>query len=263
MSTTTIMAEINSNFSDSDYANIFDWFTNNSDHEFVIHANLIKIIESLHKCDDFLDIGTGNGHIARLLYKSFQRTILLEPNQEYFKMYENIGYDQLICEKYLDWYTVQTFDFVLCSHMLYHVNVGEWEPFIKKMYDMVNIGGICVIILISDKGNMHQLRYSLNEDYHNSKVVIKILNSLRLKYQVIPYGSTLRSTVTEFPKFQYLVRLFAIDDCFSREQYNMFHDTDRHRIDDLINSYVSSLYSENSGQYCAEFSGDIVVIHRT
>ena len=46
------------------------------------------------------------------------------------------------------------YDFIYCSHMLYHVDLSLWPRFLKKVYDSLTVGGVAVITLCAAKGGM-------------------------------------------------------------------------------------------------------------
>ena len=126
--------ELSSNFTNEDYADIFDYFAKNSNHnEIMINLLNDKIIPQLKERKNYLDIGAGPGHITKNIFHNFNETDILEPNDEYEHLYREIKYNRLIKSKFLDYDTKVNYDFILCSHVLYHVPHDDWKQFINKM----------------------------------------------------------------------------------------------------------------------------------
>jgi SAM-dependent methyltransferase len=249
---------INSNFTNSEYANIFDWFTNNSNHERNIVKNIKQLISNKKITRTCLDIGTGNGNISKHITPLFDNMTLLEPNKEYIRMYNGIKYDSLISLDFLNYETDLKYDVILCSHVLYHVPVHLWQTFIEKMYNMLNDDGVCIIVHVTNYGEMHELRKLVNPEYHNSKTIVDIVQKLQYIYDIIPIDSILSAVGKDYEKFKFLVELFTIDDCFEKEYLDNVGD--KKYIYNHINNYIPLLKKNNT--YSANFNSDIIVINK-
>src|SRR4030042_6236216 len=95
-----------------------------------------EIIAGLAKRKYFLDIGAGGGDLTIPVSQSFDETTIVEPNVKqadflkkrcpHFNIYndfwENIDLSP------------RRFDFILCSHVLYYIEEGQWITTIEKMY---------------------------------------------------------------------------------------------------------------------------------
>ncbi len=60
------------------------------------------------------------------------------------------------------------YDLVLCSHMLYHVEVREWPSFIKKLRGLLNPGGLLMINMMAQRGKHHEFCIQFNRNYRSS-----------------------------------------------------------------------------------------------
>jgi len=214
-------AKVSSNFTEDYYANVYQHFIEHSTHVDIV-TTVIKtqVWPLLRSTRSYLDIGAGPAHITKLLAPHFTRISIVEPNVEFYKaLYEqHLERDVTLSQvPFQEFQSKDPFDFVLCSHMLYHLPQAEWESLLAKIHNLLEPHGIAVIILAAKRGGFHGLCQQLNPEYSNSEKVCQILNKLQIKYQVIPISTKFVSN--EEKKFNYLVKLFALDDCFLPDQY--------------------------------------------
>lgn len=254
------MDNINSNFTNHEYSNIFNWFTDNSNHEKNIVDNFEKIISRKDEKKSFLDIGSGNGNICKSVSHFFENITLLEPNKDYINMYNEINYKSLVSLNFLDYETKLKYDVILCSHVLYHVLDNNWPKFIEKMYKMLNVNGICIIVHVSNNGEMHELRESINPGYNNSKKIVDIIKDLKYNLNIIPIDSILNTKEEDYNNFKFLIELFTIDDCFTKEKFDNLTFSEKNDIYDKINNYLSLLKCNN--KYSTNFKSDMIIIKK-
>lgn len=203
------MSNISSSTSDEEYANIFDWYTDHSNHENMISDNIIEIIKNKEN-NYLLDIGAGNGYITTKISKYFKHTTILEPNLKHKINYDAIDNKEVHHNFFSDFETKDKYNLILCSHVLYYIDVEEWNDFFTKILKMLNSGGICIVIFVSDRGEYSDFLRELNENYKNSTAIIKVLNGLNLRYLQKEFSTELKSTMDEENKFEQLIRLFAL-----------------------------------------------------
>jgi SAM-dependent methyltransferase len=128
-----------------------------------------EIIAELTQRRRFLDIGAGGGDLTIPISQSFAETTVVEPNEKqasYFKRrcpHFNVSNDF--------WEKVdlgfKRYDFILCSHVLYYIEEGQWLATIEKMYAHLEDGGRIAIVLQSPIGEVADFfnqftRYDVN-----------------------------------------------------------------------------------------------------
>lgn len=138
--------------SDEQYKQDYDALestTNFGLEQFVVDQIKNRIANQLIKTTNFLDIGCGPGRITKALSLMFQSTTVIEPNScqlANFQEYTDIKIHNTTFE---DYYKVTTnsasrqstsihvvepekFDFILCSHVFYHIPDENWTSVIGR-----------------------------------------------------------------------------------------------------------------------------------
>jgi 2-polyprenyl-3-methyl-5-hydroxy-6-metoxy-1,4-benzoquinol methylase len=259
-----------SNFSHQYYAETFSNFINNSDQVIKITELLEQYVFSIdRKYVNYIDVGAGTGGISHEIAKYVNNMTLNEPNEEH--KYENIKQYKLMnndrdfifthaTQKYMSYGVGKKYEVILCSHVMYHIDRNDWKQMIMKMNSEINRenDGICVIIMVSDNGRFHDVLSYFNKDYSNSYYVKKILEDNNVKYDIVKYQTTFRTS--DRMRFLSLIKLFVIDNCFSPDEYASFDDEHKKYIDDHINKYVDLSYDCDSNEYIYIENDDMILI---
>jgi len=163
---------------------------------------LKKIVHHLLRRKIFLDVGAGNPEtLTSSIGKFFEKTCVIEPNPKYQKLHKQKGYS--IISSILETANLkpETFDFILCAHVLYYVAVDRWREVIEKMYTSLTRGGILVLVLHSEKSRTHELM----EIMYGRKLSVsagkleEIISKLYSKTQVYSYpGKILLQSPAEY-----------------------------------------------------------------
>ncbi|MCB1149852.1 MAG: methyltransferase domain-containing protein, partial [Chlamydiia bacterium] len=112
--------------SDRDYSKAFKILAENSPHQEVIVQEILKRIRP---GDSYLEIGPGDGKIARNIAPLFKKATYVEPNALFAAELEGTVYHSTWEEVEID----EEFDLAVCSHVLYHVPTCAWKEFIGKI----------------------------------------------------------------------------------------------------------------------------------
>jgi len=96
-----------------------------------------------------LDVGPGPGLITEPLYKSCQELTLVEMLPEYEEILkEKFPNADILTMSFLDFVTVEVFDIILCSHVLYYFNDDSLDIVLDKLIDFLNYSGMLIIVLL-------------------------------------------------------------------------------------------------------------------
>src|SRR5271170_1562005 len=101
--------KLNSNFTETYYADIFDYFINNSDQVSQVVNNITNVInnhqQKYNKSSQrkFMDIGSGPGTITKHISSLFDETQIIEPNDLFEKLYTNIKNYKLFKGNFLNY----------------------------------------------------------------------------------------------------------------------------------------------------------------
>lgn len=130
-----------SNFNESEYENVERIFANNIGYiDHLVDFIYTTVLSEEQSRESFLDIGAGPATITNRLSKFFKSTTVIEPNKAFASVYEGKGFISYI-GNFQDITINQEYDFILCSHVLYHVPHVEWASFLKKLYALIRSGG--------------------------------------------------------------------------------------------------------------------------
>jgi SAM-dependent methyltransferase len=249
---------LNSSFCEKDYNDTeCDAFVSSE------HVNLLsefvekKILPKISR-GKFLDIGPGPGFITHRLSKYFSSTTIVEPNNASISLYRESNY-VIHRNKFEDTRLDGNFDFILCSHMIYHVERNDYEAVIKRIYDLLDCGGKAMIVLVAPRGIFHNLCLSINNKYTNSSSVIKILEKLKIHFEVENVNCLYKAN--RFARLFKITNLFAISDCFTKSQYDELKTIEKAIIKNKITSFVSGCGKKN-GYYEYLSEEDYLIISK-
>lgn len=115
-----------------------------------------EIIAELTQRRRFLDIGAGGGDLTIPISQSFAETTVVEPNEKqasyfkrrcpHFNVYNDFWEEVDLGSK--------RYDLILCSHVLYYIEEGQWLATIEKMYAHLEDGGRIAIVIQSPIGEV-------------------------------------------------------------------------------------------------------------
>jgi predicted SAM-dependent methyltransferase len=247
------------NFSHEFYAETFSDFANRSDHT----EQIIKILtdfttNKLSNKDRLLDIGSASGKIAKALSSHFNHITLIEPNNEYENSYAEIKNHTLFKSTFDEFSDDNKYDLILCSHILYHVERGNWLDFIKKIHDYLAPNGKAVIIMIAERGDNHKVYEKINKNYGNSQQVKDRLSLLNINYDMMNYVTTYKTS--DYDRIKCLLNFFFIDNSFSSFEYANLSGLEKQNIDSLVDEHI--LNHKIDDYYVYQEEVDILIISK-
>jgi SAM-dependent methyltransferase len=166
---------------DADYQRQLDLFVRCSTEKGIELVKIGEIIAGLPHRRYFLDIGAGGGSLTIPISQSFNETTVVEPNEKqasflkrrcpHFKIYNDF------------WNKVNlgstSYDFILCSHVLYYIEDGYWLTTIEKMYAHLEDGGRIAIVLQSPIGEVANF---FNQFTHYDVNILELWRDLIQQY---------------------------------------------------------------------------------
>jgi len=162
---------------DSIYKKSFELFLRRTDEKFVIEKFIINNIK-LNKKTKFLDIGAGDGSLASIISKKVKSTLVVEPNQSFYKQLIKHKKIRVLNRIWEEVYLNESFDFILVAYVVTYFPKTQRERLIKKMYSMLNPdGNILILSIDAQKGSwrkIHTYFYKLiNHKHHSSDNELK------------------------------------------------------------------------------------------
>ncbi len=151
-----------------DYGKAFDIFLAHTDQKENALAWLQREVEGLRKQDVFIDAGAGNGQLTSWLAPSFIKTIAIEPNPALqADLRRTCPTAELLSVPILQALPSALADFVLCSHVLYHVGRKHWAEHCHCMARWLRPGGVLAVALQNQTTDcMNMLRHFTGEEFN-------------------------------------------------------------------------------------------------
>lgn len=133
---------------DAEYATDFALFALRTNQKHAAIAYLTRVIEQRRKRQLLVDVGAGDGTITAPLSAMFDSTIAIEPNRTFAAGLRDHGLGIGIIERTVFAARVPACaDFVLCSHVLFHVPEKLWMMAIAQMVSWLDRDGeLCVLL---------------------------------------------------------------------------------------------------------------------
>jgi cyclopropane fatty-acyl-phospholipid synthase-like methyltransferase len=209
--------------------------------------NVLKIIfKYLRGLQDgsllsFLDIGSGDGRLFEGFSNYFHLIHAIEPDVQRFNSCQQkiselkISNKTTVQNKTLEEYESKIkYDFILCSHIIQHIESGKVVSFLQKIYSLLNYDGLIALTTCHSTRNTDYFYKSYIKDTSTVEEEIKEpeFNSLILAENVLPIHffnfDILKKQLEQIGfKIEHF-RIFHIESIKNISQTNMF-------IDDYVN----------------------------
>ncbi len=204
-----------------------------------------------------LDVGAGPGVAARLLAPYFRDYTGVEPNPIFATGIRTLG-RRVIEQTWQQVAIEQTYDAVICSHVLYDIPIAQWHDFLMKLLRACNRDGVVVVALTAPLGDQHNLQLAVREDYpyHSGRLAQE---SLGLPAQT-KWERTRHELITKTAQeMRCVARFVVLEDCFSEGEFEALSEDEHGRIDGVIEQFVSNSLGED-GLYHLVWYQDLLVL---
>ena len=130
------------------YHQAFQVFLDHTDQKVNARRWLDALVQSLPVRRVFLDAGAGNGQVTAWFLDQFEGTIAIEPNASLrAELRRTCPKADVLPVKILDAKPGVPGDLILCSHVLYYIERGEWRATVARMASWLAPHGTLVIVL--------------------------------------------------------------------------------------------------------------------
>lgn len=149
------------------YHQVFQVFLDHTDQKLRTQQWLNQLIKTLPSRHVFIDAGAGNGKVTAWFIDSFDQTIAIEPNESLrAELKKNCPRIEAIPERILDARITISGDFVLCSHVLYHISDTEWMRVLERLTSWLSPDGVLVVVLQHHTSDgMQMLQHFLGQSF--------------------------------------------------------------------------------------------------
>lgn len=219
-----------------------------------------KILPRAKKRKNFLDIGAADGTLTKRLSPYFDKTTVVEPNPTLHDILKSRGFELIPCvfEK-ATLLENQKYDFILMSHLFYHMQQAKIEEEIRKAYFHLALGGSMLLVMMGPRGENHYLHSEVNPNYVHSGHLINALNHLGMSFEQFP---VLNEFTTQSEKeMNTLIRFFTLDDCLPKNNLEHLSNEKKNKILNLIESQTKRCF--NGKTYDLEQEEDYLLIKKT
>jgi len=177
---------------DNNGAYHIDWFRTNK-HGYRNHLNRILKEFTGCKAKSILDIGCGEGLLAKLLLKKgvTQKVFGIDTSKKAIELgkdlYENSCKTQrmdLKCQSYVSMNKRRKFDYIVCSEVIEHVD--NPELFLRKMKNMIREWAI-----ITTPNSDHITPGKYDKQLFNQAALKEVLQKIGASYEFLEVGETI------------------------------------------------------------------------
>lgn len=215
-----------------------------------------RLLPRLPKQPALLDVGAGSGQVAERLAPHFGSITLLEPNQNQIAGLR-LDKARILVEPLERFHSTEKYELVVCSHVLYHVPLGDWGAFIDRLLSFVRPGGYCLILMTAARGPSYELCLDFTPPQPFSDRVVETVRQRQLPHEVVPMLAGF-STKT-FEEMFTLCRFFVFEGCYTSEQLAAMSEGELRAIEAKIRVHAERCKGPD-GLYRLDQDEDLVII---
>jgi SAM-dependent methyltransferase len=131
-----------------EYANAFQIFLTHTDQKIKTIGWLTDFVRRLRMRRLFIDAGAGEGSTTAALGKFFDRTVAIEPNSSLrVELARRCREAEIVEAPIAEARIASPADFVLCSHVFYHIPQTHWTDTLERLASWLGADGIAVVLL--------------------------------------------------------------------------------------------------------------------
>jgi SAM-dependent methyltransferase len=135
-----------------EYSRAFGVFLAHTDQKVKAAAWLEQEVNGLASRDVFIDAGAGNGQLTAWLAPQFRKTIAIEPSPSFWEgLQKSCPGAELLPVPIAQARPSSQADFVLCSHVFYHIDQAHWAENLRYLASWLRPGGVLALALQNHK----------------------------------------------------------------------------------------------------------------
>jgi SAM-dependent methyltransferase len=232
----------------------------NSSQHIPLIAQAIKqhVLPKITKKHSMIDVGAGIGILTHHFKSDFDEITVLDINPAVEVDLKVHPYKVEICD-FFKYETDKKYDFVLCSHVMYHFDEQQMKDFIIKLQSLVSPGGYCFIALIAPRGKNHLFHEKFKPDYVNSQQITKILEKEGVLFDRIEAASPHHLITDDPAMMRSLLKFFLIENCL-RQASSSLPDEQIKLINILLDEEVAKAKLPDSNVHDFEQEDDYFLI---
>jgi SAM-dependent methyltransferase len=150
-----------------EYSRAFSVFLAHTDEKARARAWLELEVNGLADRGVFIDAGAGNGQLTGWLAPRFRKTIAIEPNPSFRDgLLKSCPGVELLPVSIAKARPNLQGDFVVCSHVFYHIDKAHWEETLRRLANWLRPGGVLAVALLSRETDcMRMLRHFTGDEF--------------------------------------------------------------------------------------------------
>jgi SAM-dependent methyltransferase len=150
-----------------EYGEAFRVFLAHTDQKVKATAWLEREVNGLARRDVFIDAGAGTGKLTTVLQPRFRKTIGIEPNSSlHDELRKACPEAELLPVPIIEARPGSRADFVLCSHVFYHIDRSLWAEHLRRLANWLQPAGVLAVALQNrESDGMRMLRHFTGEEF--------------------------------------------------------------------------------------------------
>jgi len=196
----------------------FQVFLNYTDQKVNCRRWLDAFVGSLPAHRVFLDAGAGTGQTTGWFIDKFERTIAIEPSPSLSAELRRICRQaEVLPVPILEARPDKLADLILCSHVLYYIDVEEWQAHLARMASWLAPKGALVIVLQNpDTDCMRMVEALLGKhlDLHSQVLQFEQESGNRFQSEghLVPAHVTTPDFASAYAIAEFMLNVFALPD---------------------------------------------------
>jgi phospholipid N-methyltransferase len=195
-----------------EYASAFGTFLTHTDQKTKAIAWLTDFVGGLPVRRLFVDAGAGEGSTTAVLGKFFDRTIAIEPNRALrVELARRFPEAEIVEAPIAEARIASSADFVLCSHVFYHIPQTHWIDTLERLTSWLGADGAAVVLLQNrDADGMALLRTFFGREF-DLAAVAKEFKKRHDDWEIVMHTLNCEVVVNDLESACTLTRFFLSD----------------------------------------------------
>jgi SAM-dependent methyltransferase len=148
-----------------EYSRAFGVFLAHTDQKAKAAAWLEQEVKGLANRDVFIDAGAGTGQLTGWLAPQFRKTIAIEPNPSFREgLQKSCPGVELLPVPIVQARPSSQADFVLCSHVFYHIDRTHWAENLRHLATWLRPSGVLAVALLSHETDCMRMLHHFTGD---------------------------------------------------------------------------------------------------